>query len=268
MPFGAGNATCAISHADGTVQCWGWYEPSGNNRSVVPPVGFSSGELGVVSDIPIQVVFADTSQCDIVASGGTIECWGSNGDGELGDGSMSSGDEGATTVGGFASVGAIAGGFRHFCVIEGPSAPEGGSGVVCWGTSAAGESGAAGADVTTPAHILDSSGITLGKCTAVTAGADFSCAACNGRVLCWGAGRFGIAGSNAPKINELANPVAIPFDSALDVVAGGGGSQTGADHVCALHSTTSNLGCWGIGARGELGIGVRGSPRPSFVPVP
>jgi hypothetical protein len=51
-----------------------------------------------------------------------------------------------------------------------------------------------------------------------------------------------------------------------DALAGGGKFRS--DHVCATSGNT--LSCWGIGPRGELGLGsnVHGSPVPIPVVVP
>jgi len=69
-----------------------------------------------------------------VLTGGTVQCWGFNGYGQLGDSTTASSST-PVTVSGISNASAVAAGFLHTCAVL-----TGGT-VQCWGYNAQGELG-------------------------------------------------------------------------------------------------------------------------------
>lgn len=133
---------CALI-SDGTVACWGTSDRGqlGNGRM---------GAAGVLTSTPAKVaglkgaiaVAAGGSHSCAALMDGTARCWGSNGDGELGDGGR---DASATpvVVTGLTGVTNIVAGQSHTCAILA------GGTIACWGFA-----GAIANGTTTPVPLL------------------------------------------------------------------------------------------------------------------
>src|SRR5947208_2348133 len=179
--------TCALL-GDGTVQCWGGGDAGQrgdgtfNNRPTVPVavVGLGTAVAAVTGG------FYHT--CALLGDG-TVQCWGRNAEGQLGDGS-SIGTRAPTRVIGITGALAVSGGFQHTCALLSDGT------VQCWGRNAEGQLG----DGTTTSS---STPVRVGGVTgdvAVSAGILHSCALlANGTVKCWGAvgNGFGQLGNGA-----------------------------------------------------------------------
>jgi alpha-tubulin suppressor-like RCC1 family protein len=228
--------TCALLD-DGSVACWG---------------ANASGQLGnglrVRSGVPAAVVGLSGPAVRITAGGahtcalienGTVECWGDDQSGQLGDGGYEN-RSAPTPVVLPAAAGFIAAGFSHTCALLVDRRIE------CWGWNTEGQLG----DGTvksrrTPADVAGFSG----QVAAVAAGWSHACmlSADAGGVRCWGwngSGQLG-DGSNS----DRTAPVSVAsLDSGWVAVAVGG------EHACAL-SETGGVKCWGRNDRGQLGSG-------------
>ena len=122
---------CALS-PDGLVKCFGRNE---------------QGELGAYPDednhvAPLavrgmthvtEIASAESHTCALVKNG-TVECWGSNTEGELGRGTATT-QELAAPVGGLSNVIAVAPGADHVCVRVSDGS------VSCWGNNKYGQIG-------------------------------------------------------------------------------------------------------------------------------
>jgi alpha-tubulin suppressor-like RCC1 family protein len=124
--------TCALL-SGGTVQCWGQNlqgqlgDGTRTSRNAPVPV---TGLTGVV-----ELGEGLGEHTCAVLAGGAVDCWGSNGGGQLGDGTTMrrttpvpvTGAMGATNVGT---------GLSHTCAVV-----DGGGGIACWGLNAGGQLG-------------------------------------------------------------------------------------------------------------------------------
>ena len=142
----ASEHTCAV-HADGTVSCWGSDQfgqlGSGNtiNSSVPAYVENLSAGIDNTIEVPysyvpvkakgiydaIQVATGGRHSCALHADG-SVSCWGSNGSGQLGDGTT---DDSATPVKvtGITDAISVAVDHEYSCVIHADR------GVSCWGSN-------------------------------------------------------------------------------------------------------------------------------------
>ena len=191
--------------------------------------------------VPLQGVVAistgELHACAVV-TGGTVECWGGNDRGQLGDGSTTDSNT-AVTVTGVVGATAVAAGFEHSCAVV-----TGGT-VQCWGRNNRRQLGdGSTADSMTAVTVTGVVGAT-----AIGAGYDHSCALLlGGTVKCWGDNTWGQLGrgfwgpgpATAVEVVDLVGATAISMNDAS---------------TCALVAG-GNLKCWGINNdAGNLGDG-------------
>ena len=255
--------TCAV-RTGGTVQCWGLnqYGQLGN--------GSTNSSYAYVSYVPVTVtglagvtaLAAGLEHTCALLSGGTVQCWGYNDYGQLGDGTTTSSyPYGATVpvrVPGLTGVTAIAAGGDHTCALR-----SGGT-VQCWGNNTNGELGigpgpgpqictvpgvATYACSTTPVNVSGLTGVT-----AISAGLEHTCALLSGgTVQCWGDSSHGALGSSAA---NYYTPVAVGgAGCGCGTLTGVTAVTAGGFHTCAVR-TGATVDCWGDNRYGELGTGV------------
>jgi alpha-tubulin suppressor-like RCC1 family protein len=158
-----------------------------------------------------------------VASDRTVECWGSNDVGQLGNGTTTDSSV-PVRVDGVASAVSVAAGFRHACALLA------GGGVVCWGADSSGQLG----DGTfRPYSTRAVRVIHLGNVVSIAAGGYQSCALrSNKQVWCWG--RTVDFSPSSPE--SLSTPVEVlTLTESISV---------GDYYACAV-TTTHNVACWG-----------------------
>jgi alpha-tubulin suppressor-like RCC1 family protein len=246
---------CALL-AGGTVACWGNNSAGqlgdgamANSLAPVMVTGLSGATAVSVGGLP-SAGFA----CAVLAHG-TVECWGFDDDGELGNGSTAfssppvavTGLTGATAVSvssGTASVEAFA------CAVL-----TGGT-VECWGENTFGELGN-GTTTKSSVPVVVSG---LQGATAVSAGVDIACAVVTGgAVQCWGSGALGNGTTTGS-----STPVAVTGLTGATAITAGGAGGGGSFECAALAGGTAE--CWGVDFDGELGnSSVPG--RESLTPV-
>jgi alpha-tubulin suppressor-like RCC1 family protein len=172
--------TCALTTGGG-VKCWG------DNIT---------GELGDSTDIiysttPLNVtglangvsaIAAGRSHTCGLTSDGTVRCWGANGRGQLGDGTLTDSHTQVAVDGLVAGVSLIGGGpaADHTCAALNTG------GAKCWGRNNAGQLGD-GTTIDRPAPV-DVAGI--GALRDLSTGGSHTCAVTvNGAARCWGRNR-------------------------------------------------------------------------------
>jgi hypothetical protein len=183
-----------------------------------PPSAATPGRSGTSG---VWVVSGDDHSC--LLRSGAVSCWGSDGQGQLGDGATTDRPflvpvslSGAST--------AIAAGGDRTCALSVAGA------VSCWG----------GADGRTPTAVDTAplSGISI---AALAVGADASCAlSSGGAVFCWP------AGAGVPAVVDLGGA------TVTSITAGRG-------HACALASV-GTVSCWSTGGRPAAVVLGNGAP--------
>jgi alpha-tubulin suppressor-like RCC1 family protein len=235
-PIAAGYShTCAITRTGG-VKCWG------DN---------GDGELGDGTTSPrrtpvavlrlgkrVRSVAAGVGVSCVVTKAGGAKCWGSNGHGELGDGTTTDRHVPVPVSGLAEGVRAIVAGEALTCALTTAGA------VKCWGYNRYGELGdGTTADRQTPVTVTG-----LARVSAIAVGYLHACALTTaGGVKCWGYNGYGQLGDGTTSNRQVPVEVAGLAHGVIAITAGGG-------HSCALTSR-GGVVCWGSNSLGELGDG-------------
>lgn len=205
-----------------------------------------------------QVVVGSKHSCALTSSG-TVKCWGSNSDNQLGGGTAIGTDRysdyPSKVVGLPAAAVSLAAGSTHTCaVLEDHS-------LWCWGYNGYGQLG----DQTRTQRSAPVKVKGLSNVISVTAGVANTCAvvgatptATSGAAKCWGNNENGVLGSGTTKSELRLTPTTVTGLSS-DVVS----LSMGMEHACAV-TTAGTAKCWGVGINGELG---NGTTKSSTVPV-
>jgi alpha-tubulin suppressor-like RCC1 family protein len=183
----------------------------------------------------------------------TVQCWGDNTDGSLGNGGRVPEVPIPGTVVGLTSPAAIAAGGASACALSA------GGGVDCWGDNTFGQLGNGNMTIPSVAIPVAVTGLTSGV-TAVSVGADSACAlTVGGGVQCWGRNSLGELGDGVPVGSVSAVPVPIAsLSSGVSALSVGGST------ACAI-TAAGDVMCWGDNTSGQVG---NGSTNYSTIPVP
>lgn len=228
---------CAIVNG-GSIVCWGanatWELGDSGTGGSATPVAVT----GISSAISVSVSLDpyNPSACAVLSSG-AVECWGSNQDGQLGNG-MTTGSATPVMVQGIGSATAVSVGGDFACALLANGT------VNCWGYNGGVQQTR---NSSTPIVV---SGINTA--TAVTAGAFTACALLSGgTVECWGAHPSASVSSTSP---YSAPMVAADVTDAVYISASG--DPTGVDYaddlVCAAQYNGA-VECWGVSPEEEIG---------------
>ena len=201
--------------------------------------------LFVPSIVNAQVPFSDaiqvatgSSHTCVLRGTGTVQCWGGNDHGQLGDGGDSSQALGVN-VPGLVDVVAITAGDSHTCALTVTGA------VNCWGFNTFNQLGdGTSLDRHEPTGVI---GLESGVIN-IAAGSFHTCALLDdGTVRCWGNNGFGQLGDGST--TSRATPATV-----LGIASGTIAIATGYAHTCALDQT-GDMQCWGGNFTGQLGGG-------------
>ena len=231
----AGRAyTCAVERA-GVVKCWGAnaYGQLGNGTVTARRLPTRVRNL---RGRAVAVSASERHTCALIR-GGAVACWGANGIGQLGDGSIANSHV-AVAVAGLGPATSVATGIFHTCALTAAG------GVRCWGMNASGELGA-GTVLRRPAPLRVAG---MAGAVEVSAGGGHTCARTgDGLVSCWGANnarqlgdRSRLDSSTPVKLSGLSTPAA-------SVAAGD-------RHTCVV-TEAAEVACWGANDGGQLGDG-------------
>lgn len=302
--------TCALTRSDQTsarmsattdspgaegfaVKCWG-----GNNR----------GQLGDGTrrdrSVPVDVKGLSSGVQAIAAGGwhtcalttrGAVKCWGSNGQGQVGDGSrlnpfLTNRSRPVDVKGLSSGVQAIAAGRSHTCALTTRG------GVKCWGSNGSGALGAP-TRISYQSTWVDVVGLSSGV-YAIAAGSSHTCAltisdqasvsqspgtdspgAEGYAVKCWGTNRFGQIGDGTTTAGGTAR--GFPAD-VVGLNSGVHAIAAGELHTCAIISSaespsrqysvnaepfTGGVKCWGANRSNQIGDGMGGVFRSAPIDV-
>jgi alpha-tubulin suppressor-like RCC1 family protein len=275
---------CAVTSA-GAVKCWGDNDfgqlGDGTTNDQGAPVD------AVVVGAPARLVGAGLSHTCAVTTGGTTRCWGDNSYGQRGGGGVAhipnvvslglgarhtcvvdgsgfghcwgdntygqrgNGMYGGTTGGPIGVTSAIttaAGDYHTLMTRNDAFFPP--SVLVTWGRNQYGQLGRIGE----PALPLSASP-GIGTATALTAGAEHSCALTSYAMSCWGRNNHGQLGNGTYEDSPGAIPIFDLGELPTDIGAG-------RTHTCAV-LPSGILKCWGDNSVSQLGDGTTtSSNRP------
>ena len=170
-----------------------------------------------------------------ITTGGGLKCWGANGNGALGNGSVTQSAIPVMVSGLNSGVTAVAAGNGHTCALTSAGA------VKCWGNNTYGQLG----DGTTAMKTIPVDVVGLGSgVKAIAAGLYHSCALTTaGVVKCWGSnGQSQLGGGTS----NSSIPVTVSGLGTVAEIALGG------YHSCAV-TTSGAAMCWGYNYYGQLG---------------
>lgn len=248
----AGAFTCARDNI-GDVRCWGTN---------------SSGELGdgttTHTDSPVQVsggiAFSRVAPgwyhtCSIGAADSLAYCWGDNGRGRLGNGTVFGNSTTPTVTSGGNKFVDISSGQDFTCGLT-----EFGE-ALCWGGNDYYQtSDVLGDSVTTPTLAADSPFVVI------TAGDFHACGlTAGGTAFCWGLNAYGELGATSADDCSgdpcSATPLKVSGGLTFDTLS------AGRYHTCGI-TTVGETYCWGLNNLGQLGDGsFTNSQTPVVVPA-
>jgi alpha-tubulin suppressor-like RCC1 family protein len=245
---------CALQQSGG-ILCWGnnWAGQLGNGTTQAQsgPVAVLYSGGAPVSDA-VAVAAGGESSC-LLNAGGSVWCWGYNGDGEAGNGTTASAQTEAVSVSMDPGVADISVGGFHACALRSNGT------VFCWGMGVDGQLGNGYSQQTTPVQV---SGLSGAK--AIAAGGAHSCALmADTSVQCWGYAPYGELGNGTTNTTYLPQVVQrVNDDGTTGPLKGVERIRAGAYTSCAV--TGDGRGwCWGYNAAGQLGNTTWGFPLPN-----
>jgi alpha-tubulin suppressor-like RCC1 family protein len=226
---------CAIL-ADGTARCWGLGENGQRGDGTFDQIALVPVAVSGLTNA-VSVTAGYDHACALLADG-TMRCWGSNLDGQLGNPSTGQVKSSVpVTVTGITGAAAITAGAYHTCALLADST------LRCWGQN--GQAQLGNGTRTNSSAPVPVSGIT--GVAAVSGGGVHTCAALrDGTVRCWGENQFGQLGDGTTTSSTTPVPV-VGITGAVGVTAGW-------RHACALLGDGA-VQCWGENAFGQLGDG-------------
>jgi alpha-tubulin suppressor-like RCC1 family protein len=256
--------TCALDAA-GAAYCWGLDSSGqlGNNSTTQSLVPVAVTTTGVLSGRTLTQITAGNSHTCALDAAGTAYCWGADGNGQLGNNSVSpSRVPVAVTISGVLSgktLTQITAGFAHTCALDTSGA------AYCWGANGNGQLGNSSTTQSLVPVAVTTSGVLSGKTLTQISGDEngmYTCALDSaGAAYCWGAASFGQLGnggvSSTPGVPVAVVTSGVLSGKTLTQIATGSGS------TCAVASTGAAY-CWGQGVNGELG---NNSTASSSAPV-
>ena len=235
---------------DGTVVCWGQNQFGQLGTGDVVQ-RFSPAQVLVAAASPLQHVV------QVVASGytscarkrdGTVWCWGSDSNGQLGDDEPIAQQNFAVQVSGIANAVSIVAGYQFGCAILADRT------MACWGANGAGQLGIGDGTGTPSDHHTPIATPNIANVSEIAAGTAHVCAILyDNNVYCWGSNSAGQLGDSSMSSRSLSQPtptqyvVAFTSDPAIQITAGN-------SFTCGL-AASGAIYCWGDNAFGQLGTG-------------
>lgn len=169
---------------------------------------------------------------------GTLWCWGSNTDGQLGDGTSVDKSSPVQVSALCNAVAEVALGEHYTCARVNDGT------VWCWGWNVAGQLG----DGTTTDKIAPVQVLGLASTAAIEVGVHHSCAIkTDASLWCWGQNISGQVGDGT-NISKSSPVQVVPLGNTTSEIS------LGSLHTCARKSN-GTLWCWGGNSEGQLGIG-------------
>jgi alpha-tubulin suppressor-like RCC1 family protein len=249
--------TCALL-TGGDVSCWGRndYGQLGTlSQDLCGAVAVHCSRLPVSASISdVAGISAGESHTCALRSNGSVQCWGNNFYGQLGNGTRSHSTSPVDVSGLASGVVAISAGDHHTCALL-----QAGS-VTCWGLNDLGKLGALTGETCGPddeaCSLVPLPVQGLSEISAIDAGGDQTCAltAASG-MKCWGANISGQLGGGTAGGFSLQPVDVSELDSGVTSIITAG--EDGYGVSCALAGGV--MKCWGDNSEAQLGNGEGGT---------
>ena len=224
-----GEEACALG-SNGQVWCWG-YNGDGQTGPLYPGSQSPTPQQVVLPAAATSIELGTVHTCAVLADN-SVWCWGTNTDGQLGDGTTTDSHGVPVRVVSVTAT-AVALGYQHTCALTTSG------GVLCWGDNNRGELGNGS---TTPS-LVPVAPTGLPTVTAIRAGSNSTCAIAGSSAYCWGYNADGNLGLGT-SVDTLV-PTKVSLDNVVDVAVSAGVG-------CFLVSSGS-LWCSGTNSSGQLG---------------
>ncbi len=230
--------SCAILR-DGRIQCWG--DNTFGQLATGAAAGFETAPTAPMSlTEPAVSLLAGWMHTCALLKGGTVQCWGGNSVGQLGNGTFATSQPYPSEVEGLTGVRSISGGPRHNCAVLAAGD------VWCWGYDAEVIPGAETVHhAPTPVRVE----LLTEPVAHAAVGITHTCALTSAQgVRCWGINAYGQLGTGQQGRN-VTSPVEVGTFQASRITAGH-------EHTCFVGESGSVL-CAGRNEAGQ-----------TFAPVP
>ena len=243
-----GDHACVLSSTGG-VKCWG------NNDWGALGDGLSESSSTEPRDVRglssgVSAISAGGGHTCALTSSGGVQCWGSNGSGELGDQTQTDRSAPVDVVGLTSGVAAVAAGVGFSCVLMKTG------GVKCWGILGS----QALLSSTVPVDVPGLAGVA-----SISAGSGHACAVTvTGGAKCWGANAYGKLGDGSEDDPTAGSPGPLTAVDVKGLDQGVSSISAGDQQTCAV-LTNCHVMCWGENLSGELG---NGDPSVAYSTVP
>lgn len=250
--------------SDGSLHAWGYNLNGqlGNGQISNSRIPVLVNQTGVLAGKTIVDFSAGTDHSVVLCSDGTLAAWGSNSNGQLGNGGTSQSrvpvfvDQSGVLAG--RKVIAVAAGSSHTLVLCHDGR------VVTWGRNSAGQLGNGGdfnSSIQLPVPVIENGAWSGKKITAISAGTSHNLALCeDGTVIAWGANQSGQLGTG--NTTSSAEPVLV---SASGVLAGRTAvAIAAASNNSMVLCSDGTIATFGNNSSGQLG---NGATVQSTVPV-
>jgi len=200
-----------------------------------------------------QIAAGNSHSCAATADGRAL-CWGSGGNGRLGNGSTANNATPTEVVkpgsDPLTGVAQVVTGEQHSCALLTTGT------VTCWGEASSGQIGRGTTSDSWVAIdvVMSVGGPLLSDIAQISAGSLHTCAVrSDSTVACWGSNGSGRLGDGTT--TQRNSPVDVLVSPGGPSLSGVTAVAAGDDHTCALMTDTS-VQCWGEGSGGELGDGL------------
>lgn len=221
--------SCALL-SNGSVECWGLNSNgqlgNGGSTQSNTPVAVIGIPTNTTPPVGAIAIAAGGAHSCALLSDNTIECWGLNDHGQLGNNSTANQFITPVIVSGIHTANAISAGVGYSCALLANGT------VQCWGLNANGQLGNGG---TTDSRIPVNVSGFISPVVAIASGGSHSCALLsNGKINCWGLNANGQLGNGTTA--DSSTPVVVSGINDAAAIAGGN------SHSCArISSGTSTV---------------------------
>jgi len=215
--------SCAVLQ-NGEVKCWGLNDMGqlGDGLTINSTAFSTSPQTVAAVSGAVGISVNGNHSCALI-SNGTVKCWGSNSDGQLGGLTIGTDSSSFVDVAYVSNAVGIAAGSRHTCAVLGNGT------VKCWGDNTYKQGGRTGGDSVTPV-VVDG----IDNATAVSAGVGHTCALIGSNDLkCWGNGSNGILGDGVSTESSAA-PVSVAKKVEQSITASSISAKTVNDTTISL----------------------------------